>query len=502
MNEDSRYYEVLKTTYEHYLPYLQKDGEDAVILIDPVDKKVIGFHYGETHMGAAFILGGIHFKEDAVRDMGFCIINGFIKHAKEYQREVAYHWDFNNFALCVLYEYLEKDGHYSDFCDKLKDFILIQQDSNNATINWHPMRLYVNRWKYQWTKDEKYKANIESFKKKIASAQYADGFIEDLLPKGTSFNFQYHMFTTSVLAFLKVRGIDVADLNAAVSRAIDMMDYQGDINYLGRGNNQIFAWGPASYLYSVLENREVYNKAFDYVQNRAIKAIKKDNLILNDFDGAEKNWWWDYHFCSVYIAHYAFWLMLAAIENKEMLYEYKAASASDSGVHIHKREYCVVTFDGRKHYLAESGKVIADITDKEGTCYFKGAFGPYYKEYGFKYSSPADSLHNFIGIMQQGTKFGYFVEKPIYPNDIEVKEKGSSVEIALKYKKKVKGIVNLPLFTDTSCVCVMDDAGKDIDVRLNKKFKGPYGMVNLYQSGEITTSILQIKIESKQTHME
>ena len=31
------------------LPAVSSKDEDGLILVDPVDKKVIGFHYGETH---------------------------------------------------------------------------------------------------------------------------------------------------------------------------------------------------------------------------------------------------------------------------------------------------------------------------------------------------------------------------------------------------------------------------------------------------------------------
>ena len=499
MQEDNKYYKILKATYNHYLPYLTNNGDNEVQLIDPVDKKVIGFHYGETHMGVAFILGGVHFKNDAIRDMGYRIINGFVNHVTDYQKDPAYHWDFNNFALCVLYEYLDKTD--VEFCKRIKKFIISQQDSNNATINWYPMRLYVNWWKYQWTGEKKYKAIMCDFKKRISSAQYADGYIEDLLPKGTSFNFQYHMFTTSLLAFLKLRDIDVANVSSAVSRTEDMMDYQGDINYLGRGNNQIFAWGPAIYLYSVLEDQTSYNKAIEYVYDRAFTSIENDNLILNDFEGSDKNWWWDYHYCSVYIAHFIFWLMLAAIEQKKLPYKYEINNLSDSGVHIHKGNYCVVIFDGRRHYLAESGKIIAGITDRKGMCYFKGAFGPHYKEYGFKYAAPSDSFHNFIGIMKQENIFGRFVQKPVYPDKIGIVEDNELVRISIKYKRNNRGIVNLPLFTETSRVKVFDGFGNEIFIRLNRVFKGPYGMVNLYQSGEITVDRIIIEIGSMETNM-
>lgn len=481
----SQYYEILKTIYDHYQCFLQTD-ESGLKLIDPVDQRTIGFHYGETHMGGAFILAGITFVDNAMIECGVAILKSFMTHAKEYEQQPAYHWDFNNFALCALYEFLEDKDKLPELRELIKDFVLVQQDSNNATINWHPMRIYVNEWKYKWTKDAKYKTLAENLAKRIVEAQYVDGFLEDLLPKGTSFNFQYHMFTTAMLAFLKVRGTAIADVDKAISRAIDMMDAEGDINYLGRGNNQIFAWGPAIYLYS-LASPDALSKAWRYIEERSLTAIKNDNLIVNTFSGAEKSWWWDYHFCSVYIAHYAFWLVLTAVEERGLTWKYTETTETDSGVHFHKGKYFIATFDGRKHYLAESGKVISNIS-KEGKTYFKGAFGPYYKEYGFKYSSPADSLHNFIGMLQTGKRLGVYTEKVVYPERIEV----TDGKIVLIFRKPVKGIVNVAWFEPIPPIVT---TGKShITVRENSMFKGPYGWVHLFQSKDMETDRVEIMI--------
>lgn len=480
-----QYFDVLKTVYEHYLSYLEKD-EYGLNLIDPVDKKVIGFHYGETHLGGAFVIGGIKYEMPEMVEAGISILNSFMVHAQEYQQQVAYHWDFNNFALCVIYEYLEKIEKLPELRSKIKAFVLLQQDSNNATINWLPMRIFVNDWKFRWTKDENYKTRINNFKKRIKEAQYSDGFIEDLLPKGTSFNFQYHIFTTAMLTFLDIRGIQIANLDAAISRSIDVMDTEGDINYLGRGNNQIFAWGPAIYLYTTINSSNA-EKAWEYIQQRGLTAIRNDNIIINEFPGNEKIWWWDYHFCSVYIAHYIFWLMLTATEEKKKKWEYKKTEKSDSGVHIYNDKNYIVTFDGRKHYLAESGKVISNIS-RSGKTLFKGSFGPYFKEYGFKHSSPIDSLHNFIGIIHTEMKHGLYSERVIYPEIISVTEE----KIILKYKKPIKGILNIAWFDNKPPF--VSDGKNQIVIRENSMFKGPYGWVYLFQSKEIKVDVVEVKI--------
>ena len=131
--------------------------------------------------------------------------------------------------------------------------------------------------------------------------------------------------------------------------------------------------------------------------------------------------------------------------------------------------------------------MISNIS-KERKTYFKGAFGPYYREYGFKYSSPAESLHNFIGILQTGKRLGVYTEKVMYPERIEV----TDGKIALIYKKPVKGIVNVAWFDSTPPV--ISDGKTKLTVRESSIFKGPYGWVHLFQSKDITTNKIELTI--------
>ena len=75
--------------------------------------------------------------------------------------------------------------------------------------------------------------------------------------------------------------------------------------------------GPG-YLSLLLVSPESLLKAWEYIKDRSLIAIQNDNLIVNEFRGQDKGWWWDYRFCSVYIAHYAFWLMLTEIEDRKV----------------------------------------------------------------------------------------------------------------------------------------------------------------------------------------
>ncbi|MGG3560519.1 hypothetical protein ABES03_02560 [Neobacillus rhizosphaerae] len=491
-----KYETLIKNVFDHYIPYIEMECVEEAKLIDPNDKKVIGFHYGETHFAAAMIIYGYESSDRTLIQKGIAVLSGFMKNINEYNQEPAYHWDFNNFALCVLYEYLKKHNQNLNLQKELKIFVLNQKDSNNPTINWIPMRIFVNSCKYEWTNERKYKDIIDKLKKIIAKAQYQDGYFEDLLPKGTSFNFQYHIFTTAMLAFLNLRGIKIADFDIAVQQVENLIDPLGDANYLGRGINQIFAWGPLIYLLDVTESPAI-SRALQYLESVAPDAVEKNNLMLNDFLGEQKTWWWDYHYASVYHAHFALWLVLALIEKRKTNWERSSLAISDSGVHILKKGgYFVCTFDGRKHYLAERGKQVANICHKEHGYVFKGAFGPYPGKFGNLYSSPVTILHNYFGpISKKVSKFGSLSIKPIFPENITVGLENGKLLIRFSLKKTYKNLMfNLPLYGLQSEVKIVSDRKSNIDLKRVGAIDGPYGRVNIYQCDCVDAKTIDVLI--------
>lgn len=500
---------VIEKIFTHYEQYL-KEENDGLLLIDPNDEKLIGFHYGETHLGVAMIIWGMVVKDDRWVDKGKKIIKGFLSHIDEYQKQPAYHWDFNNFAICLLVNYLKGElknvrndmhSHNCDenheLCNELQTFIIKQNDSNNPTINWIPMRIYVNYCKYLWTGNKKYKNLLDNLAKNVRDAQYTDGFYEDLLPKGKSFNFQYHLYTTAVVHFLETQGIKKFDNAKANQQAINIIDPCGDMNYLGRGINQIFAWGPALYLYQGINAPDALQKTWDYFSKRIDIAINNNNLILNEMPGSQKIWWWDYHYASVYFSHLVFWLILGQIsESNKNRFEFIRIPEKDSGVNIIETEhYQVCVFEGRKHYLAESGPLVANICGKDRHYVFKGAFGPFAGDYGNHYGISTQTIHNYFGLIQEKIVMGYLLEKPVISKSIFVEESNGQLLLQLDLGKKYKSIrVNLPLLCNVDQVKVIYDGNQQLKLKNSGSIVGAYGQTSLYVSELISASKIEIRI--------
>lgn len=499
---------VIEKIFKRYAA-LFKTEENGLLLFDPIDQKVIGFHYGETHLATAMMIWGDHTGNIVLKEDGRKVLIGFLNHVSEYQKQPAYHWDFNNFALCVLVNYFdralkkvsyqEKDAlsvKDKEFSIKIRDFILRQKDSDNPTINWLPMRMYVNHCKKIWTENNKFDETIDKLASNIQKAQYLDGFYEDLLPKGKSFNFQYHLYTTAVLAFLEMQGLKKVDNSKAIQKAISLVDPSGDINYLGRGINQIFAWGPAFFLYHSQGAAKVAAKTWEYFESRIDEAIDNDNLILSDIPGNQKNWWWDYHYASVYFAHLVFWLVLTQITYSATPFIPEIIKHTDSGVNIFETaNYQVCVFEGRKHYLAEKGPIIANICNKDGQYLFKGAFGPFGGEYGKKYGIPNQTIHHQIGIIQEKIIAGYLIEKPLFCKSIEVEEISGTLLIRLLLDKRRKSVrLNLPILCDNRRISVVNDENLNLIMKNSGMVCGAYGLSNLYVSECITTDCFEIRI--------
>lgn len=476
------------------------DDKDGMKLIDPLEKRVIGFHYGETHFAVSWIIFGVLNHRQEMIEIGIRLLRGFIHNAKEYQKEKEFHWDFNNIAICLLIEFLESNTDVSVGLDveDLKSFILLQNDSQHGTINWMPMRAYTNFCKYKWTGNEEYLKKAKEYIANVDRAAYNDGYYEDFLPKGKSFNFQYHIYTTAMMDFLSRRFAEVKHPTKAVMCCRGMLDCEGDINYLGRGNNQIFAWGPA--LYVLFENKLTLEleKATNYFAQRIDTAIHNYNIILCDLPGEDRNWWWDYHYATVYFAHLSYWLTLSYVDNpRKMPEDNDVPTISDSGVRIFRDDNAFVcVFEGRKHYLAERGPVLANIGLSNVGTVFKGPLGPYGGQFGNKYANHLATLANYFGPIENKSKFGFTMLKDIFPKEINVSVRKNKVIVEYDLGRKYRDICfSAPIHCPKNQVEIkVTFDSVDMKLRWTGQYVGPYGATDRYESRSGNARIIHVEI--------
>lgn len=389
---------LISITAEHLRSYIEYKNGYAV-LIDPVDNEVIREHYAETHCSAGLILYGRYISDKCMESQGISMLQDILLHWENDIKLPNYHFDFNNFALCLIDDEIKDD--YPNLSSKIHSLVLKTPDSNHNTTNWLPMRFIVNMCRYKWTKKESYKEIAKNLIETIKKVIYEDGFIDDRSPKGTSFNLQYNISTLATLILARP-DIDM-DFNfqRMIGALFSAILPDQDINYLGRGCNQIFGWGPWIYILSVTNNQYELVRALEYLDKGVPDMLKNNNILLNNYNGADKYLWWDYHYASVYTAHFFLWIVLALRNAKKqpMIPEYYGNG--ESGVNICKEhDYCLVVFNGRKEYLSEKGPVISALWLKKYGIVFKGGFGPWRGLFGNEYAMFSPVVYNHFGLIE------------------------------------------------------------------------------------------------------
>ena len=121
----------------------QDNGESY--FVDPIDGVEISAHYGATHTAAALILLGQIRGDDALFRQGYGLMGSVLNRWSKSITSPAFHYDFNNFALCAVESTLHPDD---ELANRIHEIVLKTQDSNHDTINWLPMRAYVNKKRY------------------------------------------------------------------------------------------------------------------------------------------------------------------------------------------------------------------------------------------------------------------------------------------------------------------------------------------------------------------
>lgn len=499
-------------TLQYCMNQLQM-GEDGLLrYVDAIDGEEISAHYGATHVATAFIVFGLSNDDTDIYKKGIDALKSVLERWNVIQSLPAFHFDFNNFALCVAYENLSNQEE--QLKELIKTVVLQTADSNHDTINWLPMRWYVNYMRLQWTGNEQYKKICNRCFTSIRNATNRDGSIEDRLPRGRSYNLQYNIATVGCLQFLRNRGIDYP-LGDELGFLLQSVLPDGDINYQGRGTNQIFAWSMWLYLLSTSGNSDALTVALHYLENRIPNMLAHHNLMLNDFKGEEKFLWWDYHYSSVYIAHLLFWVVMALNDHNGKSIRPNMVSHQVQNLQITRNDNCAIAvFGGREEYLSEQGPVVSAIWTRRHGMLMKGVFGPYKGSFGNRYIYEHIVLQNFCGLLQikmprdlsSNRYFRKLLPKRGRPAPqiqitplfipISVVDLNECLHIRFSSVSVVSGLFNLPLLTETSETDIsLEVDGEKVALSAASKIRTQYDWCTLLQSKVLHGCVWDLKIK-------
>ncbi len=495
--------EMLKRVKEH-VDDIFRTNEEGGYIIDPNDGKSIEGHYAASHAAVAYLLYGQMIGEERLIQKANLLVEGIMSRWDLIRKEKDFHADFNLFALCLYYDYANAMSD-KKILVRIRDIVLSTEDSPHETVNWLPMRIYVNKCRFDWTSEKKYLKKIADIKKTLSKVTYSDYYIDDRAPIGISFNVQYDIATVANLYLLEKKEMHLYN-KRMLDAVLDIVLPDGDVNYLGRGCNQIFAWGPWLYLLCQEERESDLELALDFFDDKIENALKNNNLLLNLYAGDRRWLWWDYHHYSVYVCHLFMWLSLALKRenyDKRILKESCELDSNGlkSGIDVFKNENCmVVSFGGRREYLAETGPAIYAIWIRNIGVICKGAFAPWFGVFGNKYTNPIVAICNYFGLLEVSHDVSYInnkitrrfniVEKcnakmevkPIYSVPaVTCDDKTLTIEIFNEKRKKC--ILNIPALRNIEEFITIHVDGVKIPCYDSFTINNQYGECTVYETG-------------------
>lgn len=492
---------VVDASLQACVSWLCEDGAGGLRMMDPIDQEAVVSHYGDSHLAAALTILGQMTKDRNLVDQGISIAKTIVRDWASSLEYSDFHHDFNNFALCLLEESLADEA--ADLKKEIKAIVLATRDSNHQTINWLPMRAYVNLCRHQWAGDERYLSLAEDALSAVGRATNADGGIEDRIPAGSSFNPQYHAASLAGLQFLYRRFPDsAAQSDKGFDFLVKRMLPDGDINYCGRGTNQIFAWGPWLFSSARCGNDEILSSALSFLERSYPKAAKNKNILLNSFAGEEKSFWWDYHHCSVYHAHFLLWAVLAMRELSSPDIAESESTGHDTGLEcIVGKTGGVSIFSGRSIYLAEAGPAVCALWLCDLGVIFKGGPGPWQGMFGKCYTFADAVMQNHFGLVSQGTpkraapnrlarRLGWryqedrsAVMRPIFA-ETHVQASPKGLDVIFETAGPMAAYLNIPIFETHADRITLDLSADGSPLRsvLVAKCRNPYGWIELVRS--------------------
>jgi PAS domain-containing protein len=347
---------------------------------DPIDGLVPGEHYAATHFAllSAILFNQTkepHYLEQALDAIEFHLFTS--KH--EYQpSNWTYHWDFQNYAFVTAFDLLERylpAAVKSKWVAGLKTW---QTNHRNRLANWAAMRALGHRHRYHVIGGvgnlPKYFWNLRA----VARARQADGCIDD--EKNLSRPIQYHVYAAALLHRIYLLNHSKRLLKwflAGVDYLLPWIDPDGDFNYWGRGQEQIFGYAAAIYALEAAAlasgNRHPYQPAADLLF-RFLLQFKRDNhfpLVLNVRRDDEQFGWYDYHHTTVYNAFLGAWLGLthglisekSGAARKMIIQAPRSSPAFGQAVYFKPTQFAILSNGqffcaiggGLKNYLTEVG---------------------------------------------------------------------------------------------------------------------------------------------------
>ncbi|MFQ5706566.1 MAG: hypothetical protein ACE5HO_03905 [bacterium] len=329
----------------------------------------MGEHYSASHF--ALLSAILHSESDDPKYLQHALdAFEFHRHtsADEYRfSEWMYHWDFQNYALIEAYARLQ--GSLSPESKQQWQACLKNWRSNarNKLSNWAAMRALALLHRHvlfgsRWDKLGFYRNKTVALK-----GEQKNGCLDD--ERGLSRPIQYHVYSAALLHRMFLLNGDPR-IGQKFLKSLEFfcafVDPDGDFNYWGRGQEQIFGYGAAIYALTAAarmtgddQYEELARKVFAFLMG--FQNEGHFPLVLNAHEDHERFGWYDYHHTTVYNAFLGAWLGLAhesqsANNGKAFAVKPELPRRKDSQFAFLKNDnFFVGVASGLAHYATEPG---------------------------------------------------------------------------------------------------------------------------------------------------
>ena len=294
-------------------------------LVDPLEQRIVPHSYMTEHFAWQCSLLYSFTGENKWFDLALRSIEGSLlieqgRFPDSIKSGTQYHWEFKNISLAFAFQIIGKELP-PDLRTKLREAILNWNNLNIDSTNWTAMRAVSYRLRYSLfgvTRD-RWRSNLELGL--VLTKQTPDGFFPDT---SKSYSFQYHVYTLALLSLL-IQEFDIQQVLsrflAGVDLIADFIDPDGDFNYFGRGQRQIFGYVSLIYALAVasrVATREDDRARYAELASRVFHFVSRNQpngqwklIVLNDSE-KDRLGWYDYNYSGDYLVFAGVYLLLAA----------------------------------------------------------------------------------------------------------------------------------------------------------------------------------------------
>ncbi|MBI2148932.1 hypothetical protein HYU23_04580 [Candidatus Woesearchaeota archaeon] len=224
-----------------------------------------------------------------------------------------FRWEFKNYSFLKLYPLLLKNNYDKDLIANVKDRILKMQHIESFQTNWIAMRALNFLLRYNLFNLPQDKKNSVKELEKVLKRQNNDGLFWDYIYQNS---FQYHAYILALLVqYYEI--LPTIKLKKAIQDGINFLirvtDNNGDFNYYGRGQKQIFGYTSAIFTLSKwykITNDKNYLSYSKLIYNFIKPYIRKGAIVMNK-DQKLRAGWYKYNYGMEYLLFAKVYLLLS-----------------------------------------------------------------------------------------------------------------------------------------------------------------------------------------------